>query len=72
MEKKQKNEKLQLKKQAISNLSKTELENVNGGVQQEFTTSWNNCTGWTCCGDGTTSITIVTIISVIVTITIVV
>ncbi|MGG9963930.1 class I lanthipeptide [Ferruginibacter sp. SUN106] len=41
--------KLQLKKQAISNLSNVELRMVNGGVAEARTTSVGNCTGFFCC-----------------------
>lgn len=40
--------KLQFKKQAIANLSRTEQSNVNGG-KAAVTTSFGNCTGFLCC-----------------------
>ena len=40
--------KLQLKKQAIANLSKNEMAQVDGG-QAAFTTSYGNCSGFACC-----------------------
>lgn len=40
--------KLQLKKQAIANLSKNEMTAVAGGKPQ-FTTSYGNCSGFLCC-----------------------
>lgn len=40
--------KLQFKKQAIANLTRTDLANVNGG-QAAVTTSFGKCTGFLCC-----------------------
>lgn len=40
--------KLQFKKEAIANLSKPEMSNVQGG-QAAVTTSFGNCTGFLCC-----------------------
>jgi hypothetical protein len=40
--------KLQFRKQAIANLSKPEMNNVQGG-QAAVTTSFGNCTGFLCC-----------------------
>lgn len=40
--------KLQFRKQAIANLSKPEMSNVQGG-QAAVTTSFGNCTGFLCC-----------------------
>lgn len=40
--------KLQFKKQAIANLSRTDLAQVNGG-KAAVTTSFGNCTGFLCC-----------------------
>ncbi len=55
-------QKLQLKKHAVSNLSKTEMEHLSGG-EEAITTSIQPCTGFLCCDD-TTWITL----SVVVTI----
>ncbi|MGG9963927.1 class I lanthipeptide [Ferruginibacter sp. SUN106] len=41
--------KLQLKKQAVSNLTHAELSTVKGGVAEAWTTSIGNCTGFMCC-----------------------
>lgn len=41
--------KLQLKKQAVSNLTHAELCTVKGGVAEAWTTSIGNCTGFLCC-----------------------
>lgn len=41
--------KLQLKKQAVSNLTNAELSIVKGGVQEAWTTSIGKCTGFMCC-----------------------
>lgn len=45
------NAKLQFKKQAIANLSKTEMNQVEGGKENAaaFTTSYGNCSGFLCC-----------------------
>ncbi len=40
--------KLQFRKQAIANLTKSETENVQGG-KAAFTTSFGNCSGFLCC-----------------------
>jgi hypothetical protein len=42
--------KLQLKKHAVSNLSKTEMEHLKGG-EAAVTTSIGKCTGVFCCED---------------------
>lgn len=44
----QNNSKLQFRKQAIANLSKSESENVQGG-KPAWTTSFGNCSGFLCC-----------------------
>jgi hypothetical protein len=68
----QKQSKLQLKKQAVSNLSNAELKNINGGGEEgaQWTTSIGKCTGFLCCGPSqtcTTSIiqTTITIITIL-------
>lgn len=43
------NGKLQLKKTAIANLTRTDMMNVNGG-EAAVTTSFGKCTGFACCG----------------------
>lgn len=42
------NEKLRLKKQAIANLSKPDMAQVQGG-EAAFTTSFARCSGFLCC-----------------------
>lgn len=59
--------KLQLKKHAVSNLSKTEMEHLKGGSEEAITTSWGSCTGWTCCNPTTETITISIILSLVLT-----
>lgn len=46
------NGKLQLKKQAIANLSKPEQTMINGGKEDAaaWTTSIGKCSGFMCCG----------------------
>jgi len=61
----QSNGKLQLKKQAISNLSNSDLENLKGGLNAPaFTTSQGGCTGALCCG-ATQTCTIIEITTII-------
>jgi hypothetical protein len=60
------NGKLQLKKQAVSNLSRAELEHVQGGDPGLITTSWGGCTGWTCCGSTTETVTISFVITTLI------
>lgn len=44
--------KLELKKKTISILSNDDLKIMNGGVEDAgLTTSFGNCTGFTCCDD---------------------
>ncbi len=58
--------KLALKKQVVSNLSADEMDNVNAG-EAAVTTSYNSCTGFTCCHSHTTeTVTISIIISIII------
>jgi hypothetical protein len=49
MKSKQNKGKLQLKKQAVSNLSANELSTFKGGNEEAWTTSKNVCTGFLCC-----------------------
>ncbi len=42
------NGKLQLKKTAITNLTRTDMMNVNGG--EAAVTTFGKCTGFACCG----------------------
>lgn len=43
--------KLQLKKQAISNLTNAELDVLKGGyANADVSTSYTSCTGRACCG----------------------
>jgi hypothetical protein len=65
----QNRKKLQLKKQAISNLTNADLEKVKAGTEEDaaITTSWGSCTGRHCCPTNTTTetITISIVISLI-------
>lgn len=58
--------KLSLKKQVVSNLSQEEMDHVKAG-DEAFTTSFQSCTGWTCCENKTTeTIWVSVIISIII------
>ena len=50
------NEKLQLKKRVITNLSELHQLKINGGLKLEaaYTTSHGNCSGVLCCEPDTT------------------
>ncbi len=50
--------KLQLKKQAIANLSKPEMTHVQGGGEAAWLPSFGKCRGFLCCADKTQSIDI--------------
>ena len=41
--------KLKLNKQSVSNLSKADMQKINGGDEAAATTSFGSCSGWTCC-----------------------
>jgi hypothetical protein len=57
--------KLQLKKQAVSNLSSAELSTVKGGLAEpQWTTSIGKCTGFLCCGPSQTCSTQLCTVSV--------
>ena len=46
--------KLDLQKKTVSVLSDNQLNAVDGGQnEQAVTTSWFQCTGWTCCPPAT-------------------
>ncbi|MGG9963932.1 class I lanthipeptide [Ferruginibacter sp. SUN106] len=49
MKPKQLQTKLQLKKQAVSNLTNPQLNNIKGGNEEAWTTSKRACTGFLCC-----------------------
>ena len=61
--------KLELKKKTISILSDDQLKTMEGGLVDPVTTSFGQCTGFTCCDD-TLSIKIA--VSILVTISIIV
>jgi len=60
--------KLQLKKQAVSNLSNSEMNAVRAGnaEAEALTTSKGSCTGFTCC-DPTRTCTIIEITIITIT-----
>lgn len=63
------NKKLQLKKQAITNLTQTEQNAIRGGDGDEITTSWGKCTGALCCGGNTENCDVtIKILTIIITI----
>ncbi|MGG9963926.1 class I lanthipeptide [Ferruginibacter sp. SUN106] len=71
MEPNQTKSKLQLKKQAVSNLSNADLNTIKGGAQEAWTTSIGNCTGFACCGETqtcTTALCTVSLCTIIITI----
>jgi len=51
--------KLQLKKQAVSNLSNAELSTIKGGAEEAWTTSIGHCTGFLCCTESQTCTTMI-------------
>jgi hypothetical protein len=55
--------KLQLNKQAVSNLSKPEMQNIQAG--DAWTTSIGHCSGFTCCGASQTCTWVTTITTTI-------
>ncbi len=63
----QTNLKLKLNKQSVSNLSKADMQKINGGVEEAaLTTSAFGCSGFTCCNASQTCTIVQTIIQTIV------